>query len=394
MNWNPVVLIVTSKFGDGHVKVAEAIEHSFKVRGMDRVYTVDLFAEVNPRLNELSRRFYLNSTFPAQELYGLLYEITSSMKPGRAMGKLLHSLGKRKVRQLLEGLRPDVIIHTFPYLAAAQLAEETDSQVPVFTVMTDYVLHGRWMHPHTTKYFVASERLKTALLAAGAAEDTLVVSGIPVRHPFEQVQDREELLAKHGLDGTRRYLLLAAGAYGVLSNISGLIHSVLAQSGFDVIVVCGNNHKLRAATESIFKANDRVHVLGYTDRMHELMHISSCLLTKAGGITLTEALSQLLPVIVYRPLPGQEAGNAAALASEQIIDVALDEEQLISQLHQLEDPEYREQRKQFMREFARKASAERIVTEALEVIEQRQPFAEQAAQQLLEGQVQTIHGYL
>jgi len=394
MNRKPVVLIVTSKFGDGHVKVAEAIEQAFQARGVEIVHTVDLFAEVHPRLNELSRKFYLNSAFPAQEMYGFMYEMTSGMKPGSTVGRLLHSMGKQKVQRLLDRIRPDVIIHTFPYLAAAELAEDTASQTPIFTVITDFVLHGRWLHPHTSKYFIATESLKRALLAAGVAEDTLVVSGIPVRPSFEQLQDRNELLHKHGLNGNRPYLLLAAGAYGVLSNIGGLIQSVLDKSGFDVIAVCGNNHKLRSVTESMFQNNSRVHVLGYTDKMHELMCISSCLLTKAGGITLTEAITQTLPVIVYRPLPGQEAGNAESLSSQSIIDVAHNEEQLISKLHQLENHAYREEREQLMRGFSRKASAELVVTEALQAIEQLQPLARQAKTKIIEGQAKTIHGYL
>ncbi|BCG59325.1 MGDG synthase family glycosyltransferase [Paenibacillus sp. URB8-2] len=394
MNPNPVVLIVTSTFGDGHVKVAEAIEHSFRSRGIDQVHTVDLFAEVHPKLNELSRKFYLNSAVYAQGLYGLLYEMTSGMKPRRALGRLLHSMGKRKVQKILDDMRPDVIIHTFPYLAAAELGEETVSGVPIFTVMTDYVLHGRWLHPHTMKYFIATEGMRQALLSEGIAEDAVVVSGIPIRQAFETYQDRELLLKKHGLCGDRRYILLAAGAYGVMSHTSKLIETVIAKSDFDLIVLCGNNHKLRKAMEELYQENSRVHLLGYTEEMQELMCISSCLLSKAGGITLTEAIAQSLPVIVYRPLPGQEAGNAEWLSRQKVIDTAHNEEQLIDQLRQLEKPLYRRERIRRMKAFSRKSSAEHIVSEILNAVERRQPFAGQAKPKIVEGQVKTIHGYL
>jgi processive 1,2-diacylglycerol beta-glucosyltransferase len=128
--------------------------------------------------------------------------------------------------------------------------------------------------------------------------------------------------------------------------------------------------------------------------MHELMRMSSCILTKAGGITLTEAIAQALPVIVYRPLPGQEAGNAAALASRNIIDVVHSEDELISRLQLLEEQEYREQRRRLMRSYCRRSSAEYIVAEALKVIDIRQPAAVQAKPQIVEGQATTIHGYL
>ncbi|NGM80814.1 hypothetical protein G5B47_00150 [Paenibacillus sp. 7124] len=394
MNPNPVVLIVTSAFGDGHVKVAEAMEQSFKSRGIHRVHTVDLFAEVHPRLNELSRRFYLNRAALAQALYGLMYTKTSGIKPGRGLGRLLHSLGKRKVRKILDAMRPDVIIHTFPYLAAAEIGGEAVSGVPVFTVMTDYVLHGRWLHPNTMKYFVATESMKQSLLAEGVAEEAAVVSGIPIRPAFETWQDRERLMHKHGLNGSRRYVLLAAGAYGVLADISKLIKSIITESEFDLIVLCGNNHKLRSDMEGLYRENKRVHLLGYTEEMQELMSVSTCLLTKAGGITLTEAIAQSLPVIVYRPLPGQEAGNAEWLSRHSIIDTARDEEQLIACLRQLEKPSYRWERIRRMKSFSRKSSAGFIVSEILDALEKKQPAAGQQKFNIAEGKVKTVHGYL
>ncbi|MFC3746846.1 glycosyltransferase [Paenibacillus sp. GCM10012306] len=392
MKQNPVVLIVTSKFGDGHLKVAEAIEIAFKNRGIRRIHTIDMLAEVYPRVNELFRRFYLSGSVLSQEIYGWVYSLTSRMNPGHPLGSWVHSMGKRQVQEILDKIRPDIIIHTFPYLAAAQLIKETGRPVPTFTILTDYVLHGRWLHPHTTKYFLAAESVKPAFLDAGISEEALMVSGIPIRPDFEQLQDREDLFDKYGLSINRRYLLLAAGAYGVLSNISGLIQSVVDKSDFDVIVVCGNNHKLRTATDDLFQKNNRVHVLGYTDKMHEWMSIASYLLTKAGGITLTEAIAQSLPVLVYRPLPGQEAGNAESLASQGIIDVVNNEDQFIHQLQQLEQRSYREEKQQLMKSFSRKSSAELIVSEVLQVTEARQPVARHAKPRITEGQATTIHG--
>jgi processive 1,2-diacylglycerol beta-glucosyltransferase len=393
MNTDPKVLIVTSAFGDGHMKVAEAIEHSFRRRGISRITTLDLFAAVHPTLNELSRRFYLNNTGYTQEFYGFLYTMTSKMRPEQFMGRLIHSMGKRKVQRIIDVVQPDIIIHTFPYLAAAELASTTGSRMPLFTVMTDYVVHGRWLHPQTTKYFIASESMKATLMAAGIAEEKLVVSGIPIREAFEQTQDRGALLRKHGLHGDRQYLLLAAGAYGVLSDISNLIKRVLLQSSFDVIVLCGNNHKLRTATVELFQENPRVHTLGYTEEMQELMCIASCLLTKAGGITLTEAMALALPVIVYRPLPGQEAGNAEWLSGHHLIEIARNEEQLVEQLQRLEHKAYRDEREQHMRVFSRKSASDAIVTEALEAIKLRQSSVPAAKSMLVEGQAKTIHGY-
>ncbi|WP_340004355.1 hypothetical protein MHH52_21425 [Paenibacillus sp. FSL K6-0276] len=74
---------------------------------------------------------------------------------------------------------------------SAELASTTGSRIPLFTVMTDNVVHGRWLHPQTTKYFIATESVKAALMSAGIAEEKLVVSGIPIREAIKKQGQRQ-----------------------------------------------------------------------------------------------------------------------------------------------------------------------------------------------------------
>ncbi|MBY9079303.1 glycosyltransferase [Paenibacillus sp. HN-1] len=371
MNPDPVVLIVSAAYGGGHAKVAQAIEQSFRSRNIAKVHVLDLFGEVHPVLNGLSRAFYLKSSEYAPHVYGALYNMTSGMKPEYPFGRMLHSLGRHKVRRILNELRPDAIIHTFPYLAASQLSAGPGEGVPVFTVVTDYCLHGRWIHPTTSKYFIAADYIKDDMLKAGVSGERIEVSGIPVREAFTLPQERTELIRKHGLQPDRKYVMLSAGAYGVTSRIRALIRRVLRETELDLLVLCGSNHKLRRSLMEQYGASDRVRVLGYTEDIHELMSLSSCLLTKAGGVTLTEAFAMSLPVIVYKPLPGQEAGNAKALESREAIFVAGDEEELMDRLRRMDSDTALESLKLKMQEFSRSDAAGAIVNEVLRVLNER-----------------------
>ncbi len=40
------------------------------------------------------------------------------------------------------------------------------------------------------------------------------------------------------------------------------------------------------------------------------MTISDLIITKAGGLTVSEALTKRLPLVIYKPIPGQEEANA------------------------------------------------------------------------------------
>ncbi len=77
------------------------------------------------------------------------------------------------------------------------------------------------------------------------------------------------------------------------------------------MVVCGKNSSLKESLSSLEGDNaDRLKVLGYVERIDELFRITDCMITKPGGITLTEATAIGVPVILYKPVPGQEKENA------------------------------------------------------------------------------------
>ncbi|MFC5406320.1 MGDG synthase family glycosyltransferase [Cohnella soli] len=339
MKSNTKIQIVYSSFGDGHLQAALALRQSFASMGIHHVTMIDLFAEAYPRLNAISRYFYLQSTVRFPRLYGQLYRITNR-NPKGWHGRLFHSFGKKRLVDSWNGERPDLIIHTFPQLAADELRRQGYHSIPTFTVITDYVLHGRWIHPSTSGYFVATEELMNALIAAGVPEHRVNVTGIPIRQHFSKSYDREVLVKKYGFTAGCRRVLIMAGAYGVQSSVRSMIEITLGDTECETIVVCGKNQNLKNEIEIAYRGEDKVHVLGYVENIHELMALSDCMLTKAGGITLTEALVMRLPTIVYRPLPGQERGNAEYLAGHGAIAIANDIYELSQQLHNVLDPSH------------------------------------------------------
>ena len=65
-------------------------------------------------------------------------------------------------------------------------------------------------------------------------------------------------------------------------------------------------------------SEDRIKILEFTDKVPELMSISSIVVTKAGGLTITESLTSHLPIIIINPIPGQEEENAQFLVDKEV----------------------------------------------------------------------------
>ena len=56
-----------------------------------------------------------------------------------------------------------------------------------------------------------------------------------------------------------------------------------------------------------------IRIRGYVQDVVALMHRASLLISKPGGLTVAEAMATGLPLILIRPLPGQEKGNTDVL---------------------------------------------------------------------------------
>src|SRR5690606_612328 len=95
-----------------------------------------------------------------------------------------NQFGMKKLIALLQKQRPDAIINTFPFGGITEHLRKHGIQVPVFTVVTDFSLHNRWLFTQPDRYYVATADLKREMMERGVPAEDIVVSGIPVREPF------------------------------------------------------------------------------------------------------------------------------------------------------------------------------------------------------------------
>lgn len=110
-------------------------------------------------------------------------------------------------------------------------------------------------------------------------------------------------------------------------------------------------------------------VLSYTDRMDSLMDASDLIITKPGGLTSAEALAKGLPLVIVKPIPGQEERNGrylidqgAALGVNHLKELP----EVIEEL--LLSSEKREEMSRKARILARPRAAEETVRAIIELV--------------------------
>ncbi len=314
------LLILTGSLGDGHNKAAQAILEAARFYKPDvDVKVVDFLEWTHPYLHSVGKYCYMQWVKSLPSVYGYLYRKTREDNTLSHMFKKMKSFSTDRMLELLQEEEPTEVVCTFPGAAAAMSYLKCNglTTVPTVTVMTDYTDHSYWVHPGTDRYLVGAEHVKQSLLRYRIPEQRIIVTGIPIRMPFTQTYDRKELRDKHGLHRDMPTVLVMGGGHGLIGK---QFKSVLQSDDLAVpvqfVFVCGRNEKLKQQLEEELggeKTRHRVMVTGFVDHVHELMALSDLIVTKPGGLTVSEALALELPMMLYKPIPGQEQDNAAFL---------------------------------------------------------------------------------
>ena len=327
------ILVFSATFGAGHVRAAQALIEAWREEDPAvEIHHVDFGAFLSKTFNTVIKSTYIELIKHTPKLWGKFYYRTARIQPDSVFQRFLNGLGRREFIKYIDSLNPDLIICTYPTIAGilAGLRERQILSVPVVTVVTDYAVHSQWIHPGVDLYIVGCDNVYRGLVRRGIDPDRIKVTGIPVSPRFEKPLDRGKIAARLGLVPSRLTFLVMGGAYGVLGGAKWLC-KILAEADFPLqaIVVCGQDEKLYKSLDSIVaEARNPIVRFGFVNNVEELMAASDVIITKAGGLTVSEALTRRLPLVIYRPIPGQEEENAVFLQEIGAGRVATTEEEL------------------------------------------------------------------
>lgn len=158
--------------------------------------------------------------------------------------------------------------------------------------------------------------MRSTLLARGVPEQRIAVSGIPVLPAFIPSDEPAATLRERlDLPNDRFITLIMGGGLGIapLERILWALEAIALPLA--AVVVAGRNRRAQRRLASVAeRANYPVRALRFVDNIYDYMHAADVLVTKPGGLTTAEALVAQVPLVLCKPLPGQEERNAGVLA--------------------------------------------------------------------------------
>jgi len=317
----PRIAVLHATAGSGHKRAAQALAEA--IAGMEAhalVREVDTLVYASRLYRGTYAASYNAMAAHAPLLWGALYH-SWAMAPvnlGTAPVRLaLDRLNLRRLVRVVERERPDAVVCThFLPVEALSPRRGRGLGAPLYCVITDFAAHPFWAFPHVDRYFVASQAVADELAGHGVPQARIEVTGIPVDPKFARSMGREAARARFGFD-LERPLVLVMGGGGGVGPLSDLAERLTRSDlGLRVMVVCGTNARLRDHLDHLPSGRTgRIRTLGFTNEVDVLLEACDVVVGKAGGLTCSEALIKRVPLVVFRPTPGQEVRNARFLVS-------------------------------------------------------------------------------
>jgi len=323
-----LIIILTADAGFGHRKAAQAIAQAFEELYGDAC-TVEILnpldARKTPSILRKSQTAHDGFSRGLRRYYGLGWQASRTRLPSAGVGSVYSIMLYRTMWDVVNRDQPDAIVTTYPLYQSPLNTVFSASHrcIPLLTVVTDLgTVHPLWFHKAVDACLVATPRVREQAINHGISPEKVHITGIPV-NPELGKETREKSLIRQTL-GWQPDLttLLVVGSRRVISLPSTL--QALNQSGLPLqlaIVAGGDQDLYRKINEISWRVP--AHVYNWVDNLPMFMHASDCVISKAGGLIISESLACGLPILFVDALPDQERGNVEVICQGNAGELAL-----------------------------------------------------------------------
>ena len=303
------VLILTAGFGDGHNAAARNVRDALEQSSTETEVTVaDLYERSYKRLNHVAKKAYLGAVRYVPKLWAGFFKLMDRspwLADGRGMARLQQTLG-----QLIEETQPDCVVSTYPtygQLIQSLFRDHCEQPFRLVTVITDArSINSVWYRSPSDRFVVCDQATAELLQHAGIERDTIAPLGFPVSPLFATPSKNPPGRPRPG------HLLRVLYVINTGKKKCGkAIDRLLEIPDVEVTITVGRYSELKKKLARRAREYEgRLHLLGWTNQMPQLLMASHVVVGKAGGAAVQEAIAGRCPMIINQVIPGQEDGNA------------------------------------------------------------------------------------
>ena len=223
----------------------------------------------------------------------------------------------KKLSEDIIEFNPDLLIstHFFGHIVLGMLNKKKLTNCKIISIITDYVSHEMWLKDEKSldAIIVSNDIVKNDLIEQNIDHKKIYSYGIPIKEDFSNIVNAEKIKDKYKVNNNKKtFLFFAGGSAG--SSFSYKYFKRLLEESFDIniIYVCGKNESLKRKAEKLVKKYhyQNVHIIGFSNEVNNLLSISDIVITKPGGLSITECLEFKKPMLLIPGNGGNEIYNA------------------------------------------------------------------------------------
>jgi processive 1,2-diacylglycerol beta-glucosyltransferase len=300
------LVVVYTPVGGGHRAAALAVAEAARARGL-RVEILDLFEHAPPIFGQSYVAAHLTGQRAIPNFYGTAY-FAANHRDGvldpvrRGFDHVAYAGLVKRVIELAP--RAVVATHHLPLVVLGRARRTGALTAPLIGVVTDYTAHACWAEPGVDAFCSPCELVDLELIEHGVPPDRIARTGIPVRRAFETIRDVRNPARRETLR-----VLVTMGGFGV-GPIRRIVRSFAYLPFVELTVVCGNAPRVvRRVQREAAQFGVRARVIGFERDMAARMADAHVVVGKAGGLTVSEAMTAGRPMIVVGAVPGNEKIN-------------------------------------------------------------------------------------
>lgn len=306
-------LLLSCSTGEGHNHCAGAVREALISRGV-QVEFLDMLQTFGASGPLSFDRILNRISTKTPELFGMIYR-AGAMYSNTGVTSPIYLANIRHAAELSEFIRDhqyDAVVcsHLFPMETLTYLRRHGQCEVPCYGILSDYTCIPFLAETELDAYFLPHADVRAACIRAGMPEAKLIVTGMPVFGKFTKKLPPEKARASLGLPAEKKIYLIMTGGIGCGDAVS-LCRTIrrIPDSNSLLCVLAGRNEELRTTLETEFRGQN-ILALPFTDRVSDYMCAADVLLSKAGGISSSEAAVLGVPLVHTMVIPGVETLNA------------------------------------------------------------------------------------
>lgn len=302
------IIIFTSDGAGGHTATTNALSSVFKDRY--EVQPVNIFKDIIGQLDAIK-------IFTLGRLNGeQFYERCMAKKKFFFLNKL-HTLGKtyfrvcqprssRLVEKFLAKEGADLVISVVPLLDGAIINACQKLEIPFLLVPTD-LDSTNYIHDIKSvsykKFHVAlpfeDERIRSLLEPAHIPTQQVCVTGFPIRADFFETKDFAQIKQDYQIPEGKPVILLLMGSVGSDTLYTFSQELAHIKEPAHIIICVGRHSIIKEKIRTInFPKHITITLVDFVQRISDLMAVADLCITKAGPVSMSEAMYMNLPMLV------------------------------------------------------------------------------------------------